>query len=82
MSRAGNTTQRGYGRRYQQARKALLASNPLCHWGCGRPATTADHQPPIQVVGHPHLNLVPSCGKHNFGRRDESPVVVPPSRAW
>ncbi len=64
----GSTTDRGYGWAYQQARDALLASNPKCHW-CPAPATTADHEPPIHVVGHAHLNLVPSCGPCNYSRQ-------------
>lgn len=62
------TTERGYGWQYQQARKKLLAGNPPCHW-CGAPATTADHEPPIHVVGQEHLNLVPACAPCNYGRR-------------
>ncbi len=81
---AGDTTRRGYGWAYQRRRAEILASNPLCHWGCGRPATTADHEPPIEVVG-PHLNLVPACEKCNIGRRWNPPPAVvqsKPSREW
>lgn len=72
MPRPGNTTQRGYGNAYQLARKALLADNPMCYWGCGRPATTADHVPPIEEVGYPHLNLVPSCKPCNDSHKSAS----------
>ncbi len=73
---------RGYGRAYRQAREALLASHPRCHW-CGAPATTADHEPPISVVGHVHLNLVPACQKCNLGRRGTpAPFASEPSRVW
>lgn len=81
MPKPGTRQQRGYGRAYQVARKALLATNPPCHW-CGRPATTADHEPPMHVVGHPHLNLVPACRRCNFGRRAGSGSVAPPSPVW
>lgn len=82
MPRPGTRQQRGYGRAYQLARKRLLASSPACHW-CGAPATTADHEPPIAEVGYPHLQLVPSCGPCNFGRRSRRPAVqAEPSRAW
>jgi hypothetical protein len=78
-----SSTARGYGQAYRRARAALLASSPPCHW-CGAPATTADHEPPIAVVGTPHLNLVPACRRCNFGRRRGEPVHVvdSPSREW
>lgn len=82
MPRQGTTAQRGYGHAYQVARRALLASNPPCHW-CGAPATTADHEPPIVEVGHPHLNLVPACRPCNLGRRGGvSNAVARPSGVW
>jgi hypothetical protein len=81
MPRAGKTTARGYGRAYQLARARLLAAGPMCAW-CGvRKATTADHDPPMEEVGHPHLNLVPACGPCNFGRRRKM-RMSPPSRSW
>src|SRR5262245_6672645 len=55
-----------YGRAYRRARALLLADRPDCAHGCGRPATEADHQPPL--ARHAHLEgsgccvLVPSCG--------------------
>jgi hypothetical protein len=55
--------QRGY--RFQQARKALLADGPICVHCRRRPASVADHQPPLAV--HDHVEgsgccvLVPSC---------------------
>lgn len=76
------TTERGYGWRYQKARRALLASNPMCHWCKVKPATTADHEPPMHVVGGPHLMLVPSCGPCNYGRRQKVRTSAPPSRDW
>jgi 5-methylcytosine-specific restriction endonuclease McrA len=78
----GRTSQRGYGRPYQRARAALLADNPTCHW-CPAPATTADHDPPIEAAGAPHLRLVPACEKCNYGRRSRI-VARPagPSRPW
>lgn len=59
------TTQQGYGWDYQQARAALLANRPGCHW-CGAPATTADHYPPKSAGGH-WSSMVPACRKCNFG---------------
>lgn len=72
-----------YGKAYKAARKTLLASNPPCHW-CGAPATTADHEPPIAVVGRPHLQLVPACAKCNYGRQSRplKPYQPKPSREW
>lgn len=71
-----------YGTAYRKARTALLASNPRCHW-CGEPATTADHEPPIEVAGL-HMNLVPACAPCNFGRHGKTPKPfnVEPSRQW
>lgn len=72
-------TKQAYGRRYRRARAALLANNPPCFW-CGKPATTADHEPPLSVVGHPHMNLVPACRTCNLGHHRPRPVS--PSREW
>ena len=60
-----------YGYRYRQERKRLLAGDPLCVWGCGRPATTADHIPPVSAfpAGQWQGRLVPACEKCNKGRR-------------
>lgn len=73
-----------YGRSYRIARAAVLAGSPECHW-CDAKATTADHEPPIEVAG-PHNNLVPACAKCNYGRHGKTPTpkrVYPgPSRAW
>ena len=82
MPRPGSSTHRGYGAAYQRARQALLADSPACHW-CGRPgADTADHLPSLVEAGRPHLQLVPSCGPCNFGRRPERRRSAPPSREW
>lgn len=83
MPKPGTRQVRGYGPAYQRARAALLAGNPRCHW-CGAAATTADHEPPLEVVGHPHLSLVPACGPCNFGRRRRSTPsgIVNSSGRW
>lgn len=84
MPRPGSSHHRGYGAAYRRARAALLAGSPPCHW-CGAPATTADHEPPIQVAGRPHLQLVPACATCNYGRRSNTPNLgrsAPPSRDW
>lgn len=82
--RQAKTTDRGYGWSYQQARKSILANNPPCFWGCGRPATTADHYPPMVEVGAPHSQLVPACAKCNYGHRSASAKRTPlrTSRRW
>lgn len=67
MPRSDSRERRGYGPAYRKARARLLEGNPPCHW-CGKPATTADHEPPIAVVGHPHLNLVPACLSCNLSK--------------
>lgn len=51
---------------YRKARAALLAPRPPCAHGCGRPATEADHQPPLSLHRHDPVRggccrLVPSC---------------------
>lgn len=67
----------------------LLEGCPPCHWcalkGIVTPATTADHEPPLEVVGHPHYNLVPACAPCNYGRGNDArqaDVPCPPSRVW
>lgn len=73
-----------YGAVYRRARAALLAGNPPCHW-CGKPATTADHEPPVSVAGAGHLLLVPACAPCNYGRRSSTPkpgLSAKPSRNW
>lgn len=64
----GNTTQRGLGWEYQQARKTLLADHPACVY-CGEPADTADHDTPRSEGGtnHPE-NLLPACAHCNYSR--------------
>ncbi|HUR24018.1 MAG TPA: hypothetical protein VMZ73_09130 [Acidimicrobiales bacterium] len=78
-----SSTRRGYGAAYRQARAELLAGSPPCHW-CGKPATTADHDPPLESAGYHHLSLVPACESCNYGRRNRllRPHASPPSRAW
>lgn len=67
---------KAYGRPYRREREALLAANPLCAWGCGRAATTADHVPPLkQFGGDSDLwreaggRLIPACKQCNHGQR-------------
>lgn len=76
--------QHPYGTAYQRERSRILAGNPTCHW-CDQPATTADHEPPIEVAG-PHNRLVPACRKCNYGRHGKTPApkrTYPgPSREW
>jgi 5-methylcytosine-specific restriction enzyme A len=43
--RRPNSAQRGYGARWQRARRLFLADNPLCN-RCGQPATVVDHATP------------------------------------
>lgn len=93
MPRSGaSSTRRGYGQAYRMARKAILGPagggelpfDPPCHWRfprCTGIATTADHEPPMEQVGHAHLNLVPACAPCNYGRRNHRPSA-PPSREW
>jgi hypothetical protein len=56
---------RSYGATYRTARRAILVGDPPCAFGCGRPATTADHRPAL--AAHRHLEgsgcceLVPAC---------------------
>jgi hypothetical protein len=60
-----------YGREYKKARKIILASNPTCYWCHIRPATTADHDPPVDTVTDMGLwrgQLRPACSKCNYSR--------------
>lgn len=55
--------------KYKQNRKALLQSNPLCHWCQTAPATTADHLTELHAGGTSDMdNLVPACGPCNSRR--------------
>ncbi len=59
----------GRGWEYQKARKRLLAGSPVCVYCRERPATTADHVPPLSSAPSPELwvgELKPACGKCNF----------------
>ena len=86
MPKRGKTSERGYGSAYRRARARLLEGNPPCHWqgpNCTGVATTADHEPPMEVCGYRHLNLVPACGPCNFGRKQNPlPRRTTPSRSW
>ena len=56
-------------KQYAAARRELLADNPLCHWGCGRMATEADHIVPHVLGGSNDItNLTPSCKPCNASR--------------
>ena len=52
---------------FRRRRAELLEGNPLCHWGCGQPATEADHLIPYDIVGD-DSPLVPSCKSCNARR--------------
>ncbi|EHR60375.1 hypothetical protein SaccyDRAFT_1472 [Saccharomonospora cyanea NA-134] len=44
--RRGSSSQRGYGTRHARVfREAVLARQPWCALGCGRPSAHADHYP-------------------------------------
>lgn len=60
-----------YPAEYRRNRAILLEGQPECYWGCGRPATTADHYPVKRADGGSHglENLVPACRSCNSGRR-------------
>lgn len=54
----------GYSGEYRRARGVLLASGPMCVYCRVKPATTADHVPPLSSFKHPELwqgELVPAC---------------------
>lgn len=57
---------------YKRRRRRVLASNPLCAWGCGQPATTVDHIIPLSRGGtHAIENLRASCWPCNAGAGSE-----------
>ena len=54
----------GYSNKYRRARGELLASGPMCVYCRVKPATTADHVPPLSSFAHPELwsgELIPAC---------------------
>jgi hypothetical protein len=50
---------------------------PLCYWGCGRVATTADYSIPWSKGGTLD-DLVASCGTCNYARGARLPRGAPP----
>jgi phage terminase large subunit-like protein len=63
---AGNRKQTA---QYRTNRAALLEGSPDCYWGCGRPATQADHLLEHDAGGDDSsANLVPACAKCNSSR--------------
>jgi hypothetical protein len=52
---------------YRRRRAEVLEGNPLCHWGCGQPATEADHLIEFDIVGD-DSPLVASCKPCNARR--------------
>jgi 5-methylcytosine-specific restriction endonuclease McrA len=63
---AGNRKQTA---QYRANRAALLEGSPDCYWGCGRPATQADHLLEHDAGGDDSsANLVPACQKCNSSR--------------
>lgn len=80
---------RGRGHSYQKARERLLASGPVCAWCRERPATTADHVPPLAEAPSPDLwvgELVPACHKCNSSRgaamTNKRKAAPKTSRSW
>jgi len=56
---------------HKKARARLLAGGPVCVWCRERPATQADHVPPLADAPSPELwvgQLVPACRKCNSER--------------
>jgi len=78
----------GRGHAYRKARAALLERGPLCVWCRERPATTADHVPPLASAPSPELwvgDLVPACATCNYargGRMTRRAGVPVRSRTW
>lgn len=55
--------------KYRKARRAILAGSPACVYGCGRPATEADHVIPVSAGGTDDAwNLRPACKPCNRSR--------------
>lgn len=78
---------------YRKARARILAGGPPCSHNCGRPATEADHQPPLSlhthVAGTGCCRLVPSCSTcarrqgailSTVGKRLRATPAPPPTR--
>ncbi len=94
MPRNLSSSRRGYGVGYRRARAAILGpagngdlpTDPPCHWRgprCTGVATTGDHDPPLEVTGYHHLNLVPACEPCNYGHAGRTARSYPEaSRQW
>ena len=60
---------------YDRNRAIVLAGNPMCAYGCGRPATTADHRTAVANGGTNELsNLVPACGRCNYSKQAQASI--------
>lgn len=67
----GSPSNRAQDAEYVRNRAIVLAGDPLCYWGCGRPATTAEHLAPVSRGGTNDLsNIVAACAPCNYSRRD------------
>lgn len=78
----GSSAQRGYGWRYQHARRALLATATLCTW-CGYPPRpgdplTADHLVPLAHGGGIEGNLVAAHASCNAARGGRTRRAIEP----
>lgn len=65
-------TTRAQDAEYAAERDLVLVPGAVCHWGCGRAATTVDHLIPVARGGRHRGNLVPACGRCNFSRQDRT----------
>ena len=55
---------------YDRNRAIVLAGNPMCAYGCGRRATTADHRIAVANGGTNDLgNLLPACDPCNASKQ-------------
>jgi len=87
MSVTGRTTERGYGRAWQQLRiEAFALYGDTCHL-CGQPgATTIDHLDPLAYNDRgatPTIDRVrPAHQTCNSSRGAKQPPPSPRSRTW
>ncbi len=80
---------RKYNAHYKRLRQIILATQPACFYCKKAPATTIDHDPPIDTFPAPELwvgTLRPACAHCNYSKGaiygNKKRKAVKNSRKW